>query len=311
MRITIPFALLATTLALFAESAQAQRVFVSATGLDGNPCTFGSPCRSFQRAHDATSANGEIDVLDPAGYGPVTITKAISIQGHGFSGVSVPSAGTAITINAPASAAVHLNGLLIEGGHVGQNGIVFNTGQSLAIENCIVRNVTNDGLQFFPNATTPATLAVSNSYFIDNSSFGIDIQPSSSGAVTAAIDRTGMYGNGAIGLYVGGLNGTGALTVAVTDSVAANSPSQGFIVQSGSGHSVSNLSVTHSLAEGNSIGVEALGPNATLWLAQSTLTGNVLHGFSASLGGVINSFVDNYFANNGANTGSLTSVGKQ
>ena len=65
--------------ALHAAPAQAQRVFVSATGSDGNPCSFASPCRTFQHAHDVASANGEIDVLDPAGYGAVTITKAISI----------------------------------------------------------------------------------------------------------------------------------------------------------------------------------------------------------------------------------------
>src|SRR6516165_7290011 len=83
---------------LHVNPAQAQRVFVSATGLDTNPCTFASPCRSFQHAHDVAAANGEIDVLDPAGYGPVTITKAISIQGHGFSGITVASGGTGITI---------------------------------------------------------------------------------------------------------------------------------------------------------------------------------------------------------------------
>src|ERR1700740_2887753 len=86
---------------LHTDPAQAQRLFVSATGLDGNPCTFASPCRTFQHAHDVTGANGEIDVLDPAGYGSLTITKGISIQGHGFSGISVPSGGTGITINAP------------------------------------------------------------------------------------------------------------------------------------------------------------------------------------------------------------------
>ena len=59
--------------------AQAQRVFVSGTGLDSNPCTFSSPCRTFQHAHDVSPANGEIAVLDTAGYGVVTINKAISI----------------------------------------------------------------------------------------------------------------------------------------------------------------------------------------------------------------------------------------
>src|SRR5579862_9942698 len=103
-------AALAFAVTLSAAPAQAQRVFVGATGSDGNPCTFAAPCRSFQHAHDVASSGGEIDVLDPAGYGPLTISKAISIQGHGFAGVSVPlSGGNGITINAPSNANVHLN----------------------------------------------------------------------------------------------------------------------------------------------------------------------------------------------------------
>ena len=68
--------------------AQPTRVFVAAQGLDTNPCTFAQPCRTFQKAHDTVAAGGEIDVLDPAGYGTVLISKAISIQGHGFAGIA-------------------------------------------------------------------------------------------------------------------------------------------------------------------------------------------------------------------------------
>jgi hypothetical protein len=65
------------------------RVFVSGHGSDTDACTPAAPCRTFQHAHDVVAANGEIDVLDPAGYGAVNITKAISIQGHGFAGGAV------------------------------------------------------------------------------------------------------------------------------------------------------------------------------------------------------------------------------
>src|ERR1051325_6112709 len=82
--------------------ATAQTRVVAAQGSDSNPCTFAAPCRTFQHAHDMVAANGEIDVLDPAGYGALTISKAISIQGHGFSGISAAS-GNAITINAGAN----------------------------------------------------------------------------------------------------------------------------------------------------------------------------------------------------------------
>ena len=290
--------------------AQAQRVFVATTGSDSNPCSFASPCRSFQHAHDVTAANGEIDVLDPAGYGALTITKAISIQGHGYSGLTVPSSGTGITINASATDAIHLNGLLIEGGQAGATGIAFNTGQSLTVENCVVRNVTGNGLAFFPNVTTVATLAVSNSYFNNNGNSAMMISASSSGAVTASIERTGFYANAGNGLVVNGSSSIGALTVAVTDSVAANNGNGGFLVESSAAGSVSNLSLTHSLAEGNNIGLVAGGANATLWLAQSTVTGNSTAGFEGIIPGSIKTFQDNYFSNNGPNIGSLTGVGK-
>src|SRR5271169_3640458 len=122
MKIITAFATgLTLATALSAAPAQAQsRVFVAAQGSDGNPCTFGAPCRTFQHAHDTVAASGEIDVLDPAGYGSLTITKAISIQGHGFSGISVTTGNTAITINAGSTDAVNLNGLLIDGAGVGQ-----------------------------------------------------------------------------------------------------------------------------------------------------------------------------------------------
>jgi hypothetical protein len=95
----------------------------------------------------------------------------------------------------------------------------------------------------------------------------------------------------------------------VTDSTAANN-TLGFVVQSTTSRSVSNLSLTHSLAEGSAPGVGAIGVNATLWLAQSTVTGNSV-GFIANSSGVINTYGDNYFAANGSNTGSLTPVDKQ
>jgi hypothetical protein len=65
--------LIATALATPAHAQQ--RVFVSGTGVDTNPCTLAQPCRTFQQAHNVATANAEIDVLDPAGYGPLTITK--------------------------------------------------------------------------------------------------------------------------------------------------------------------------------------------------------------------------------------------
>jgi hypothetical protein len=314
MRIQLPFALLFAAVficSMHAAPAQAQRVFVSASGSDSNPCTFASPCRSFQHAHDSVAANGEIDVLDPAGYGTLTISKAISIQGHGYSGISVASGGTGIFINAPPMAAVSLNGLLIDGAGVGQTGIAFQGGLSLTVENCIVRNVISYGMNFASFATTAETLSISNSYFNDSAGgIGVIILTEASGAVTASIDRTVFSGN-LKGLVVEGNFGTGALTVAATDSVAANNL-VGFQVFAAPTQSITNLSLTHSTAVGNSYGVVANGTNGMIWLAQSTVTGNTTAGYDANNGGVIMSYGDNYLsAANGPPIGSLTSATKQ
>src|SRR5471032_56427 len=116
---------------LYAAPAQAQnaRSFVSGHGSDAAACTLAAPCRTLAHAFSLTNAGGEIDVLDPAGYGSLTIDRAISIvnDGVGTAGVIVPSGGTGIIINAGPNEAVSLRGLSIEGAGVGQTGIQFNT----------------------------------------------------------------------------------------------------------------------------------------------------------------------------------------
>ena len=106
-----------------AVPAQAQntRSFVSGSGLDTNACSLTAPCRTFAGAISKTNAGGEITVLDTAGYGPVTITKAISIINPGGveAGIAVQSGGTGIFVNAGPNDAVILKGLIINGAGVG------------------------------------------------------------------------------------------------------------------------------------------------------------------------------------------------
>jgi hypothetical protein len=290
-----------------AHTAQRARVFVSVTGNDANPCTAGSPCKTFQAAHDAVLAGGEISVLDTGGYGTLIITKALSIVAIGVE-ASIANTGVGITINANPGDKVSLRGLILDGAGQGGTGIAFNSGTSLTVDDCVIRNMAVFGLAFASNAATPQTLAVSNSSFSDNGNAGVQIETTSSGAITASFDRTAFNGN-LTGLAVNGGFGTGPLTVAVTDSVAANNRGSGFGAGSSAGQSVTNLSLTRSQALGNVIGILANG-TATLWLSQSTVTGNTA-GFDAN-GGIIKSYGDNNLqAANGPNTGSLTTAMKQ
>src|SRR6516165_8247491 len=136
------FLLTLVVTALASMPAQAQeRIFVASFGSDTNPCNVTAPCRSFQHAHDVTPANSEIEVVDPAGYGPLTITHGISIQGHGFGGIFATS-GNAITVNVTTTDPVTLNGLLIDGGGTGTIGISITSGPSLQILNSVIRHFT-------------------------------------------------------------------------------------------------------------------------------------------------------------------------
>src|SRR5262245_57262448 len=164
----------AAILGTLPAQAQPSRVFVAAQGSDGNPCTFAAPCRTFQHAHDVVATKGEIDVLDPAGYGALTITKSISIQGHGFGGISA-SSGSAITVNAP-GAAVNLRGLLIDGVGSGLNGIKHDAATSVTIEDSLIRSFSN-GIVVVNAGDPVLTIKVANSKISDNCANGVLLAP--------------------------------------------------------------------------------------------------------------------------------------
>src|SRR3984957_6944088 len=191
-KITFLFALLATALVCFLPTAPVQaqsiRTFVSTTGSDTNPCSITAPCRHFSAAVAVTSAGGEVDALDPGGYGSFTITQSVTIEGQGWSYVAPGPRGLANDVKAPHGHAV-LRGLSLNGvGDIIPTGIEFDAGNSLTVENCVVRNMSM-GLFFLSNATTLQTLTVSNSYF-NNNAQGVSIVSNSSSAITASIDRT-------------------------------------------------------------------------------------------------------------------------
>src|SRR5207247_7322446 len=101
-------------LATHSANAQASRTWVSGTGSDANPCSRTAPCKTFAGAISKTAPSGEISALDPGGFGAVTITKSITIDGGGTFG-SVLAAGTnGINING-AGITVNLRNLSING----------------------------------------------------------------------------------------------------------------------------------------------------------------------------------------------------
>ena len=314
MKIIAAFAVgLALAVTLPAVSAQAQnaRSFVSAHGLDINSCALAAPCRTLAAAFAATNAGGEIDVLDPAGYGALTINKAISIvnDGVGTAGVIVPSGGDGIAISAGPNDAVSLRGLSIEGGGVGATGISFNTGKSLTVENCVIRHMTGDGIDFASSTATSA-LTVSNTLVADNGANAITFFPT--GTATAVFNRIEANNNVNYGIYLVGFDSaaTNTINATVADSVAAGNGQAGFTSITTSGKAPASFMVFHSVAANNGTGVSAAGPGATVSIANSTLTGNAT-GWVVFPSGIVNSYGDNYIDGNGTNTGSLTPISRQ
>ncbi len=282
--------------ALSPAHALSNRAWVSGHGTDAAGCGApASPCRTFQYVHDnIVAAGGEIDVLDPAGYGPIVINKALSIvnDGVGTAGVQAAS-GNAIAINAGASDVVTLRGLDIDGLGTGAYGILFNSGMALTIQNSVIRHFQSAGVLFNPNASS--ALAITDTLVADNSLDGIYV---GSGA-QADFYRVQASRN-AEGFAVFGDNIT-----ASADNCAAYNNTIGYDVQGASTFSLFNSIASNNFHQG----LSAYGSGAILRIAHSMVTGNGV-GWTVN-GAVIDTYSDNYIDGNGVSVGSLTPINRQ
>ncbi|HEX8746874.1 MAG TPA: right-handed parallel beta-helix repeat-containing protein, partial [Pyrinomonadaceae bacterium] len=148
--------------------AQATRTWVSGVGDDVNPCSRTAPCKTFSGAISKTAANGEINAIDPGGFGTITITKSITIDGAGTNASILNSGGiNGVVINdsasgAPGTISVRLRNLNINGGGstIGLNGISFVSGKSLLVENVRIMNQSSNGINV--NTTQVISVTVDN-----------------------------------------------------------------------------------------------------------------------------------------------------
>src|SRR5258706_5673716 len=133
----LPIAILMLAFTAVAQ-AQATRTWVSGVGDDANPCSRTAPCKTFAGSISKTASGGEINVLDPGGFGGVTIIKPITISSEGFEAGVLVSGTNAIIVNAPTSAVVVLRGLDIEGLGTGLTGIKVLAAGVVHVENCTI-----------------------------------------------------------------------------------------------------------------------------------------------------------------------------
>ena len=170
-RFTIQMLAIAIFTFAFASFAQAQatRTWVSGVGDDANPCSRTAPCKTFAGAISKTADPGEIDCVDPGGFGAVTITKSITIDGGGTFASILSSGVTGVNVNdsgsgAPNTKIVTLRNLSIQGAGttLGTNGINFTSGKALHVEHCQIMNYSVSGITVAVNNAGGSELYVSD-----------------------------------------------------------------------------------------------------------------------------------------------------
>jgi hypothetical protein len=280
-----------------AQAAGAARTFLSAAGSDANNCTnVATPCRHLAAAFAATAADGEIYVLDPANYGSLTITHAVSIEGHGWASIAPVSGQAAITINAPgATDKINIIGVVLDGTAIASTtGIQFNSGGSLTVRDSVIRNFTLNGVNFVPNSSTANQISVSNTEVSDNGANGILISPSGSGTTNGVLDHVAANNNGNNGIAFQKATTSPTVFGQVKDSIASGNIGAGFYLQGDSNpQTIAALVVFQSVAGRNGTGLEVHGANALLRIGHAVVSGNHIS-WSAQFSSGVVSYGDNY-----------------
>ena len=281
---------------------QATRTWVSGVGNDANPCSRTAPCKTFAGAISKTAAGGEISVLDPGGFGGVTIGQGVTINGTGTLAGILNSVGTnGIVVNAPATATVIIRDVSINGAGTGANGIRYLAGKTLMVDHCWIYGqnnaATSRGIDVALGAA--GTLKVINSVIENVNEDGIHIN-TSVGIVVAVIDNTSIMNCGQDGVEAVA-NVRGELTRSLVAVVAANG------VSASGANTQFNLDDT-TVAHCNTNGLRSSAGDS-IRVSDSMIANNST-GLSPN-GGTIDSFQGNSLIGNVAPGAFSTTTNKQ
>lgn len=280
-------------------SAQATRTWVSGVGDDANPCSRTAPCKTFAGAISKTAAGGEIDCLDPGGFGAVTITKAITIDGGPNAGGILTAGSNGIVINAGVTDVVTIRNVTIQGIGAGLNGISCLQVGTLNVENCVIANNTQKGISI--TASNPMKLFVSDTIIRGNTNGanggGIFLKPGGGGSVTASLLRAQLIGN------TFGIRSEDNTIVTATETQFDSNSTHGVVAVNAT--AVTNLNRCTS-STNTSSGLRAT-VGATIRFSDCMINNNSIG--LESIGGNLLSFQNNHLAGNatpGAPTGVIT-----
>ena len=301
-RLTINALAVALFALAFASAAQAQatRTWVSGVGDDANPCSRTAPCKTFAGAISKTADGGEIDALDPGGFGAVTITKNITIDGTGTL-ASILSAGTnGVIVNAPATATVTLHNISINGAGTGINGIRFLAGKALNVIGCFIQGVTTHGIDVAMNQASLVSVFVADTVIKKCGGDGLSLSNSGAGPTKYALERSSFV-ECANGLHVKA-SSQGTANNCVFGLNSAN----GVFADAVAGGSFAVARVWNSQITGNGQNGVVAGNGGNLGtsvveISQDQIDQNVGNGALVLAGGTINTFTNNSIQGNGTN----------
>lgn len=265
-----------------AAQAQATRTWISGVGDDANPCSRTAPCKTFAGAISKTAAGGEINCLDPGGWGAVTITKSITLDCSQFPGGILISSGNGINIVVGATDVVVIRGLTITGigSSPGTNGIRFASAGSLTLENVIIRYQSNAGVAFIPTGASELVIINSTITSTGNAAGttggGIVVAPTGAGTAQVTLRDTRLVNNNYYGLFVDTSGSTAVAGTNVVDVAADNSVfSSNFLgVNVIAPSALARVTVTNSVVSHNNRGIALTTAAGLIRVSNSTITGN-------------------------------------
>lgn len=291
--------------AALAVQAQATRTWVahSPTGDDANPCSRTAPCSTYSGAISKTAVNGEIDVLDHGGFGTVTITKSLTIDGTGSFASSLASStiGFIVNITEPTDTkkTVRLRGLTmngtggIAGPNTGTRGVRVLSALAVHVEDCVIDAFSVDGIEVIVGTAMVTELHVRNTVIRNCVSDGISLTNSvAGGLVLATIDNTQLSNNGT------GLNANQRSRASVRNSTVSSNTTNGITVGGTADADVTIVGCT--LSYNPSAVLVNLG---TARVSRSLITGNT-NGLN-NVGGTLETYQTN---RNRGNTNDVVGV---
>jgi hypothetical protein len=262
--------------------AQATRTWVSGVGDDVNPCSRTAPCKTFAGAISKTAACGEISVLDPGGFGAVTITKSITINGDGTLAGILASLVNGIVVNG-ANVVVNLRSLSINGACNGLNGIRFIQGSTLMIDNVSIVGFTGFGIDINRGAAAGGFVTIRNVTINNALGGGINVTQNNASAVRVNIERSQVFGSG--NAIKAGVN-----SIVSARECHASGNATGFLADG----TTARMDLDSCMSTNNGNGVKS-DNGAILRIADCTLSSNITKGVSR--GGAPLGTVESYSIN--------------